>query len=265
MIINKSNILKNGNSTESFACINTCVLHKGFTLIELLVVMAIIAIISSILFSDYPAVRDRIAVTSAAHRLALALRESQAYGSAAGEVNGANTLGQAVRIVSSAILSTNDNNYVLSFADNVDTSLSVSGSDSSIKLSNMKYDTNEKIVDRSFGFEGGVRIDKIYVGDGSATSSDLGDSNILEIYFMRPESRARIYKDGSTETYPLTCTQHNTLPQDASSVRRTRIPECYAGYKEADIQLVGAGNAGYKCVKVYYIGQITVKSGKCIE
>jgi prepilin-type N-terminal cleavage/methylation domain-containing protein len=54
MIINKSNILKNGNSTESFACINTCVLHKGFTLIELLVVMAIIAIISSILFSDYP-------------------------------------------------------------------------------------------------------------------------------------------------------------------------------------------------------------------
>lgn len=265
MIINKSNILKNGNSTESFACINTCVLHKGFTLIELLVVMAIIAIISSILFSDYPAVRDRIAVTSAAHRLALALRESQAYGSAAGEVNGANTLGQAVRIVSSANLSANDNNYMLSFADNVDTSLSVvPGSDSSIKLSNMKYDTNEKIVDRSFEFEGGVRIDKIYVGDGSATSSDLGDGNILEIYFMRPESRARIY----TSTYPASSDKSSQCSQtfnDDASIRRTRIPECYAGYKEADIQLVGAGSAGYKCVKVYYIGQITVKSGKCIE
>lgn len=263
MIISNSNVLRSRNFKESYTNKNMLTLSRGFTLIELLVVMAIIAIISSILFSDYPAVRDRIAVTSAAHRLALALRESQAYGSAAGEVNGANTLGQAVRIVSSADLSANDNNYVLSFADTVDTSLSVSGSDSSIKLSNMKYDTNEKIVDRSFGFEGGVRIDKIYVGDGAAPLDELND--VLEIYFMRPESRARIYKYGSTETYPLTCTQYNTLPQDASSVRRTRIPECYAGYKEADIQLVGAGSAGYKCVKVYYIGQITVKSGKCIE
>lgn len=257
MTISNINILKNRYTKKYFA--NTCVLgtHKGFTLIELLVVMAIIAIISSILFSDYPSVRDRIAVTSAAHKLSLALREAQAYGASAGIVSGTSTLGQAVRIVTSENITRNDNNYVLTFADGVDASQS--NADASIKLSNMKYDASEKIADRTFGFEGGVRIDKISVDDGSGSGLLDMEGNVLEIYFMRPESRARIY----TESFPESADAPNGCPTDDAAIRRTRNLECYSGYKEAAIQLIGAGNAGYKCVKVYYIGQITISSGEC--
>lgn len=244
--------------------------NKGFTLIELLVVMGIIAIISAILFNDYPSVRDRIAVTSAAHKLSLAIREAQAYGSSAGEINGTSTLGQVVRVVTSSNINNNEGVEVLTFADNVS---DTNPNDPSVKISNMKYDYDkgEEITSRSFGFEGGIKVTKILVTDNTGATTTIGDSvgNELEIYFMRPENRARIYSSSFPSVYsnPTSCTLSQVATSDTglakSEVRRNRNFDCYAGYKEADIELAAAGVGGYKCVKVFYIGQVTISNGKC--
>jgi len=55
-------------------------LKKGFTLAEMLIVIAIVAVISTVVLFGYREFSDRLSLASAAQEIAIAIRESQAYG-----------------------------------------------------------------------------------------------------------------------------------------------------------------------------------------
>jgi prepilin-type N-terminal cleavage/methylation domain-containing protein len=52
----------------------------GFTLIELMVTMSIVTVIMSVVLFSYSKFSDRLALTSAAQEMAIAMRQAQSYG-----------------------------------------------------------------------------------------------------------------------------------------------------------------------------------------
>lgn len=179
----KSRILNWIRST--FYLLPTTFHVKGFTLIELMISIAIMAIMTTVLFANYPDSMVRIGLSNTNHKIALLVREAQVRGSAVDSRSNLNTVsgyGVYVNMV--------DTTNLVLFTDFANNSTSTIG----IALGNGLYDINEMISKLTL-------LQNFYISNlcvktaevQSCTTSPVNSVNNLTISFTRPNPRPHIY------------------------------------------------------------------------
>lgn len=140
----------------------------GFTLVEVVITIAIIVLITGVLFGNFKQFTTNAEFDNLSTDIVLAIREAQVYGTSVRE--GTNEFNNAYGVH----ISKNPPRYII-FADDGDNIYSNTSSDSI--LSSTQFKSNFTIVDISTGPEGGPL---------------LPGRNVLDIAFKRPSPDAVI-------------------------------------------------------------------------
>lgn len=190
-------------------------LSKGFTLIELMVVLAIIVVITSVVFTNQSTFNKTLILSNTAYDIALTLRSTQTYGLSS------RAAGTAANVSYGIHLSNTIHNFFLVFADTApagspgtlfcsgsspvgspdckpgDGIYASSGPDSDAPSAVQKYNLNNGITVSDFCVHPAV-------GSGSCASGSL---TALDIVFTRPNPNAIISgsNGGPYTTYASAC------------------------------------------------------------
>lgn len=146
----------------------------GFTLMELIITIAIMTIISGVVFFSFPRFNQTVLLNRAARELTLALREAQSRATAVAQRPDAESGAEFPK------------NYGIRVEQDSEVFFLFSDEDED-RLLDMSSDCNEECVKR-YEFTYGVRIKNIQLPE-SVSLSDDGQLNIL---FYRPDPTMKI-------------------------------------------------------------------------
>lgn len=168
---------------------------RAFTLIELSISLAVIAVLTFILLSQYPDTSTRLTLVNASHTTSLLIREAQVRGSAIDSVN--SSLGGY-----GVYLSLASSSQLVLFGDTVDSSIP---KPYGITIGNgifedgIPFNETKNIVT----FPARYKINKLCVGVGFpfvCNGSNTPAITSLTISFTRPNPIPAIYVNNSTST-----------------------------------------------------------------
>lgn len=206
---------------------------KGFTLIELTIAMAIMAIMTTVMFSNYPESITRLELANTSHKIALLVREAQVRGSA---IDSKSNLVSGYGVYANI---TSENSVKL-FSD-----FSAGGTtdvNTGIRLGDGVYDNVPDEVVSTLKISDKFKVAKLCIKKSTITTcSDIDTSLVnLTISFTRPNPRPDIYKNND---------------------------ELDSDYDEACIELQTINNPGLpghtRSVKVFNTGFITTLNSRC--
>lgn len=164
--------------------------NKGFTLAEIIVVVSIISVLGSVVIFSYSNFNDRLALSTSAQEMALAIREAQTYGINVKETSiGGGDFTRAFGIYFDQTNGSNTKYYVFADKDNNKRYGDALGSCSGSECVEM------------FTLRNGIYISAI---GGSCPSSN--SSTALHISFLRPNPDAMI---SFTNSIGLTCSDQS--------------------------------------------------------
>ncbi len=201
---------------------------RGFTLIELMISMAIMLILSGILFARYPETVKRLTLANTTHTVALLIREAQVRGSAVDSVN--STLG-GYGVYASL---TNPTQLIL-FGDVVDGTVSRYQIATGDGLYQSGGSTPE--AKTTVRLPTGYTIVKLCTGSGFPFTCSV-TTTTLTISFIRPDPQPNIYVNASKATnFSAGCIELRSplapLPGHVRSVQvfnsgmiRTQVGKC---------------------------------------
>jgi prepilin-type N-terminal cleavage/methylation domain-containing protein len=192
---------------------------RGFTLVELTISLAIIAILTAVLLSDYPETATRLTLVNNVQSTALLIREAQVRGSAIDSVNG--TYGGY-----GVYLSLDANRQATLFGDTIDSAASV-GHD--LSIGDGLYQTSP--IDETSTvtkFPLNYLITKLCTGSGypfTCNTAVTPEIRTMTISFTRPNPEAHIYVNDSTATlFTGGCIEmHSPRAPQAGHVRSIQV------------------------------------------
>jgi len=205
--------------------------RRGFTLIELMVVVAIMLIMTGVIFFNYNSFNDSMLLTNSAYDLSLSIRQAQVYGTAVREGTGWTPV--------SPIDANSYNNFAYAYGMHFDTSdptgFSLFVDNGS---ANGAYDPGVDSKLQTYVFQRGIKVEKLCVSYNGAPCYPVTS---LDITFLRPNPESRISASDTATSF--SCDPINN-------------PVCGS----ATIILQNANGSMTKAVVVSPTGQISVKN-----
>ncbi|MCR4276306.1 MAG: prepilin-type N-terminal cleavage/methylation domain-containing protein [Candidatus Parcubacteria bacterium] len=177
-------------------------LHRGFTLIELMVVLAIIVVITSVVFTSQNSFNKTLVLSNTAYDIALTLRSTQTYGLSSRASGAASNVGYGIHLASGT------RNSFIFFAD---TKPDASCSTPDCKPGDRIYAStgvNTDTLVQTYRLNNGITVGDFCAyppsGSGSCASGSL---TALDIVFTRPNPNALISgsNGASYMTYSSAC------------------------------------------------------------
>lgn len=204
--------------------------NRGMSLMEVVVTVAIISILSVIMYSAYPEANAIMGFNLTTQEVVSRIKNAQIYGAS----QGGNYKGQGLFFDTSL----SANNTIVEFLDIVSGVASSTG----VLNSNKYFDDNllpypDTLMSKEI-IKNSLIINKLYVQNTSGATSS---SNKLSVTFVRPDTTAYIT---------------NMLPSTA--------PSFYdKAYIELKSKLVRSESGNLRCIIIYKSGQIDVNNGPC--
>ena len=217
---------------------------NGFTLIELMVIVAIMLIMTSVIFFNYNKFNSDMLLNNFAYDLSLSIRQAQVYGVATKESSSA-TAGGAVDS------STHSSSFLYAYGVHFDIA---SSTNFKLFVDNVHpsfgtYDTSPDEALQTYTFQKGVKIKEMCVDEDDymigTPCASFGGSSVskLDITFLRPNPEARIAAFGATDTVKICIID----------------PQAGKGCSRAAIVLQNTDNSARKVVVISSTGQISVQ------
>lgn len=198
-------------------------LAQGFTLIELMVVLAIIVVITSVVFTSQNSFNKTLVLSNTAYDIALTLRSTQTYGLSSRAAGTSANVGYGIH------LSNVVHNSFIVFADTAPEGssgtlfcLASSAGSPDCKPGDGIYTSGGSDPDalsavQTYNLNNGIKVSDFcaYLANGSGTCAS-GSLTALDIVFSRPNPNAIIRGNGSPSTdYKSACIAISSAQSDA--------------------------------------------------
>lgn len=195
--------------------------NRGVTMVELIVVIAIVAILSGMMFFDYGKFKSSTSLQNLADDIALSVRKAQMYAVGARGVNGNNfDYGYGVHFtIKSPTNNINEgsNKAFILFVDmNTSQNKSINGYDYPNDISSCGTITMENECLEILSITGADYISEIKVIKGNSPPDILNQNSVLDIVYTRPNTTPTIcYRNNPNNP----CNENNKMSQAIITVK----------------------------------------------
>ncbi|MDQ5957251.1 MAG: hypothetical protein QG614_226 [Patescibacteria group bacterium] len=198
---------------------------KGMSLMESIVTIAIIALLSTIMYSSYPQASSILGFNLTSQEIISIIKNTQMYGSS----QGGNYKGRGIFVQTE----TGFNNTITEFLDIVTDQSNNMG----VKVSNKYYDEDRDAILAKNIIKNSITINKICAYDTS--NQTCLPSTKLSVTYIRPNTEAYIYYN--FPDLPLTTTSHASIEIKSNILKQDNL----------------------KCIDIYESGQINISNKGC--